>query len=100
MVFIASIVNPLIGLWCFVLIVSVIASWLIAFGVVNPRNQFVASVLQVCYALTEPVLRPIRKFIPSLGGVDISPIIALIGMRALQAALNHYIFAPAIGAGL
>ncbi|MGV6819696.1 MAG: YggT family protein [Parvularcula sp.] len=100
MVILYNIINPLVGLWIFLLMVSVIASWLIAFGVVNPRNQIVATILQVSYGLTEPVLRPIRRVIPSIGGIDISPIIALVGIRALQSGLNHYLFLPAINAGL
>ena len=100
MVAIAYVVNTLIDLYIFVLIATIIASWLIAFGIVNPHNQVVGAVLRTCHALTEPVLRPIRNLLPSLGGIDISPIFVFIGLRALQVALNTYVFAPAVARGL
>ncbi len=61
-----------------IIILSAIFSWLYAFNVVNPRNQFVNSVGTALYRLTEPVFRPIRRILPDLGGVDISPIIVLL----------------------
>ena len=53
-------------------------SWLVAFGVVNIRNQFIRMVVDMLYRLTEPVLRPIRRMLPNLGGVDISPVVLLL----------------------
>lgn len=100
MVFIANIVNPVISLWCFILIITVIASWLVGFGVVNPRNELIGGILRTCHALTEPVLSQIRRVIPPIGGIDLTPIVALIGARAVQAGLNAYLFNPAIRAGL
>lgn len=97
---IAYIVNALIDLYIIVLIVTIIASWLVAFGVVNRNNQVVDAILRTCYALTEPLLRPVRNLLPSLGGIDISPIFVFIGLRALQVALNTYIFGPAMARGL
>ena len=97
---IAYVVNALIDLYILVLIVSIIASWLVAFGIVNPHNQFVGAILRTCHALTEPLLRPIRKVLPNLGGIDISPIFVFLGLRALQIALNQYVFGPAIARGL
>lgn len=86
----AFIAFQLINLFIFVMIISIIASWLIAFGVVNPYNQFVSTILRVCNGVTEPVLRPIRNFLPNLGGLDISPIFVFIGLKAVQI----YILAP------
>ena len=97
---IAYIVNALIDLYIIVLIVTIVASWLIAFGIVNPHNQFVNTVLRTAHALTEPVLRPIRNLLPNIGGIDISPIFVFIGLRALQVALNTYVFGPALARGL
>ncbi|TIN91741.1 MAG: YggT family protein, partial [Mesorhizobium sp.] len=57
---------------------SAIFSWLYAFNVVNSRNQFVGTVGNMLYRLTEPALRPIRRYMPDLGGIDISPIILLL----------------------
>ncbi len=67
-----------LDLYWWVIIASAIFSWLYAFNVVNSRNQFVGSIGNMLYKLTEPALRPIRRFMPDLGGVDISPIILLL----------------------
>ncbi|MER8921890.1 YggT family protein [Mesorhizobium sp. M0802] len=67
-----------LDLYWWVIIASAIFSWLYAFNVVNSRNQFVGSIGNLLYRLTEPALRPIRRFMPDLGGVDISPIILLL----------------------
>jgi YggT family protein len=61
-----------------IIIASAIFSWLYAFNVVNPRNQFVGTIGNMLFRLTEPALRPIRRFMPDLGGIDISPIILLL----------------------
>lgn len=67
-----------LDLYWWVIIASAIFSWLYAFNVVNSKNQFVGSIGNMLYRLTEPALRPIRRFMPDLGGVDISPIILLL----------------------
>jgi len=67
-----------LDMYWFVLIAAAVMSWLIAFNVVNTRNQLVASIWEFLYRITEPVLRPIRKILPDLGGLDISPIIVLL----------------------
>lgn len=92
--------NALINLYIIVIFVSVILSWLIHFNVINGRNQFIDAIGRTCYALTEPALRPIRRLLPSLGGLDISPIILLIGLNALQIGVNRYIFVPMLARGL
>ena len=65
-------------LYWWIIIGSAIFSWLYAFNVVNPRNQFVGAVGNMLFKLTEPALRPIRRFMPDLGGIDISPIVLLL----------------------
>jgi YggT family protein len=65
-------------LYWWIIIASAIFSWLYAFNVVNPRNQFVGSVGNMLFRLTEPALRPIRRYMPDLGGIDISPIVLLL----------------------
>lgn len=100
MLMIQYVVNSLISLYTVVIFVMVILSWLINFNVVNRHNQFVDMVYRTCLALTEPLLRPIRNMLPSMGGLDLSPIVLLIGLNAVQAGLNHYIFTPMISAGL
>jgi YggT family protein len=65
-------------IYIWIIIASAVFSWLHAFNVVNSRNQFVASVGEFLFRVTEPALRPIRRFMPDLGGIDISPIILFI----------------------
>ena len=79
-------------LYTYVLIASAIFSWLYAFNVVNSSNQFIATVGQILYNLTEPVLRPIRRFIPSLNGLDLSPIVLLLGIFLLQNVIVRYVY--------
>lgn len=67
-----------LSLYWWILIASAVFSWLYAFNVVNPRNQFVGSVGNFLFRVTEPVLGPIRRVLPNLGGIDISPIIVLL----------------------
>ena len=62
--------------WC--LIVYVVMSWLIAFNVVNTHNRFVFTVNDFLFKITEPALRPIRRFMPNLGGVDLAPLILIL----------------------
>ncbi|MGP2493951.1 YggT family protein [Mesorhizobium sp. PUT5] len=67
-----------LDLYWWIIMGAAIFSWLYAFNVVNPRNQVVGTVGNALYRLTEPALRPIRRFMPDLGGIDISPIILLL----------------------
>jgi YggT family protein len=75
---ILSFVSYLLFLYVILLIAAAVLSWLIAFNVVNARNQFVMMLWQFLYRITEPVLRPIRNLLPDLGGIDISPIIIIL----------------------
>jgi YggT family protein len=71
-------------LYKWVIIAAVIASWLVGFGVINTYNQFSRIVLRVLHALTEPVFRPIRRVIPPMGGLDLSPLIVFLIIYFLQ----------------
>lgn len=71
-------VDFVLDIYTWILIGSAVFSWLYAFNVVNSRNQFVASLGSFLFKVTEPVLAPIRRLLPDLGGVDISPIVALV----------------------
>jgi YggT family protein len=71
-------ISSLITLYIYVIIASAVMSWLIAFNVVNPYNQFVRSIWQGLNAVTEPLLRPIRRWMPDLGGIDISPVVLIL----------------------
>ena len=74
----------IVGLYQWVVIAGVIFSWLIAFNVINPHNDFVRAIWQGLIALTELLLRPIRRFLPDMGGLDISPIILLLACLLVQ----------------
>ena len=82
-------IDYLLSLYTWVVIASVIFSWLIAFNVINPYNQFVRSVWQALNAVTEPLLRPIRNFMPDLGGLDLSPVILLLGIFFIRSVVIH-----------
>ncbi|KRE07739.1 hypothetical protein ASE61_22530 [Bosea sp. Root670] len=81
-----------LNLYIWVLIASAVLSWLIAFNVINTRNQFVSTVWDMLYRITEPVLRPIRERLPNLGGLDISPIILLLIIYFIQSVITRYIY--------
>jgi YggT family protein len=81
-------VDTVLGLYTFVIIAAVVASWLIAFGVLNTGNQLVRQLVQILYALTEPLFRRVRRFIPPIGGLDLSPIVVLIGIELLRIFLD------------
>jgi YggT family protein len=73
-------VDTVITLYIWILIAAAVLSWLIAFNVVNTRNQVVAAIGDFLYRVTEPALRPIRSLLPNLGGIDISPVILILGL--------------------
>ncbi|MFC5393492.1 YggT family protein [Bosea vestrisii] len=81
-----------LNLYVWLLIASAVLSWLIAFNVVNTRNQFVSTVWDFLYRITEPALRPIRNMLPNLGGIDISPIILLLLIFFIQSVITRYIY--------
>ncbi len=81
----------LISLYKWVVIISVISSWLIAFGIINTYSKFVATALDVLYKITEPVLRPIRKILPSFAGLDLSPIVLIFVLHLFQTMILRVI---------
>lgn len=92
--FIVAIIGGLLQLMIFALIVSAILSWLVAFNVINIRNRMAYEVVRVLDAVTRPVLRPFQRIIPPLGGVDISPIIAILVLSAAQRYLLPWLAQP------
>jgi YggT family protein len=74
-----------------VIIATAIMSWLILFDVVNMRNKFVNMIWTFLYNITEPALRPIRRFVPNLGGIDISPIVLIFGIILLQMLITDWL---------
>ena len=80
-------ISYLITLYTYVIIASVILSWLLAFNVINGYNPFVRSLWNGLRAVTEPLLMPIRRMLPDLGGIDISPVILLLACFFIQSVL-------------
>jgi YggT family protein len=84
-----------LDLYIWLLIAAAVLSWLVAFNVVNARNQFVAMVGDFLYRITEPLLRPIRNMLPSLGGIDVSPVVLILIIILIKDVIVRYIY-PAV----
>ena len=95
MIAIFYLVLQILKLYSYVVIANVIVSWLIAFNILNTQNRFVYSILELTYRLTDPILNRIRRFLPSLGSLDISPIILLLLIWFIEMCMKFYI-APLI----
>ena len=92
MLSLAVLIDKVIDIYTWSVIASAIMSWRVAFGVVNVSNKFIRMVVDVLYRLTEPALRPIRSVMPNLGGVDISPVILLLGLFFIRSLLWEYVW--------
>ena len=79
-------------LYIYLLVAAAVLSWLIAFNVVNTRNQFVGMVADFLWRITEPALRPIRSLMPSLGGIDISPVILILIIILIERVIQLYLY--------
>jgi YggT family protein len=86
------VVDIALRLYMWVIIVSAIFSWLYAFGVVNPRNQVVAAIGRALYQLTEPALRPLRRYIPVFGGLDVTPVVLILIIILIREIIWRYIY--------
>ena len=82
----------IINIYFWIILAMVVMSWLIAFGIVNRSNPYVRQIGYALERLTEPLLKPIRRFMPDLGGIDISPIILLIGMQFFGMLVTRIFF--------
>ena len=82
-----ALIMVLLNLYWWVVIIAVIVSWLIAFNVINTYNNFVRSLLRALAALTEPVFRRIRKVVPPIGGLDLSPLILILALYFIRYAI-------------
>ena len=89
-------ISMVITLYMWVIIISAILSWLIAFNVINRHNQFVYMIADSLQRLTEPALRPIRRNMPDLGGLDISPVILILGLIFLRDVVIGGWLVPAV----
>ena len=83
-------IDTILGLYVWILIASAILSWLVAFNVVNTRNRAVYVIGDFLYRVTEPVLAPIRRILPNLGGLDLSPIIVILVIFFLRNLMREY----------
>ena len=81
----------LLNIYKYIVVINVIISWLVAFSVLNTHNRFVYSILELSYKLTEPMLNKIRRFLPNLGTLDISPVILLVLIWFLQTCMYLYL---------
>ncbi|MGY6644072.1 MAG: YggT family protein [Salinarimonas sp.] len=79
-------------IYTWLVIAMVIMSWLVAFGVINTRNDFVRMIFDFLHRVTEPALSRIRRIMPDLGGIDLSPIILLLGIFFLQQIIIRYLY--------
>ena len=95
MIAIFYLVLQILKLYSYVVIINVIISWLIGFNILNTQNRFVYSILELSYRLTDPILNKIRRFLPNLGSLDISPIILLLLIWFIEMCMKLYI-APMI----
>ena len=84
-----GLIDLVFDLFIWILIIAVVMSWLISFKVVNTTNRFVYLIADFTYRITEPALRPIRRFLPNLGGLDISPIVLLMLIWFLRDVLRR-----------
>ena len=85
----------ILKLYSYVVITNVVISWLVAFNILNTNNRFVYSILELTYRLTDPLLNRIRRFLPNLGSLDISPIILLLLIWFIEMCMKLYV-APLI----
>jgi len=87
--------DSVISIYLWVIIINALLSWLVAFNILNTQNRFVFSVLDTTYKLTDPILNKIRRFVPTFGSIDISPIILILALMFLR-NLVFEIFAPSL----
>ena len=85
-------ISYLLTSYVYVLIAAAVLSWLVAFNVVNTRHGAVAMIAEFLYRITEPVLAPIRRLMPNLGGIDISPVVVILIIFLIQRVIALYIY--------
>ena len=85
-----SLIIQIINLYKLVLLIYIIATWLISFNIINTSNRFIYSAMEILYRLSEPSLRLVRKYVPTFGNIDISPIIVYLLLWFIQSLLIEY----------
>ena len=89
---IAILIYRIIDIYFYVVIANVVISWLVALNIINTYNQFVAMILYATRRLTDPLLDPIRKILPNLAGLDVSPVVLILLLFFIQDSLRVYFF--------
>lgn len=87
---ILNLIDLILNIYSWIIIVAVIVSWLISFNIINGHNDIVRQIRYALYRLTEPVLGPIRRILPDLGSIDISPIVVLVAIWFIRSLLWEY----------
>ena len=87
--------DSIITIYLWIIIINAILSWLVAFNILNTQNRFVFSVLDATYKMTDPALNKIRRFIPTFGSIDVSPVILILFLMFLRNIIFE-IFAPGL----
>ncbi len=87
MAFIVSLLMLLLNIYLWLIIFTVIVSWLVAFDVLNMRNRWVYKLCEILNRLTNPVVQRVRRYVPPLGGIDITPMVIIFGIYLLQSLL-------------
>jgi YggT family protein len=85
-----ALLDTLLEIYTWVVLAAVVVSWLAAFNVINERNNFVRTLMRILYNLTEPVFRPVRRVIPPMGGLDLSPIVVLVAIWFVRYCLVYF----------
>ena len=85
-----GLIIQIINLYKLVLLIYIIATWLISFNIINTSNRFIYSAMEILYRLSEPSLRLVRKYVPTFGNIDISPIIVYLLLWFIQSLLVEY----------
>jgi len=85
-----GLIIQIIDLYKLVLLIYIIATWLINFNIINTSNRFIYSVMEILYRLSEPSLRLVRKYVPTFGNIDLSPIIVYLLLWFIQSLLIEY----------
>lgn len=83
-----QLIHTIIDLYIWVIVIGIVMSWLVAFNVINQSNKFVYMVGDFVYRITEPALGRVRRMMPDLGGIDISPVVLILGLMAVQHMLR------------
>ena len=94
MAYFGILLNQILEIYSFIIIAAIIVSWLITFNVLSMSHDFTRKLVSVLGRLTDPVLRPVQRVVPSIGGIDISPIIVIFGIIILQNIIFRLFILP------